>query len=66
VLSYNFCLENSYQLGIGQKQLTPGVWAMYARDGNQIDDVNGYDINGLDNADWSLGNGLFGVYNVFD
>jgi len=66
VLTYNFCRENSYQLGSGQKQLSPGLWAMFAGDGNQLDNVNGYDINGLDHAGWNMQNGLFDVYSLFD
>lgn len=65
-LTYDFCLENSYQLGAGQKEIVPGLWAMYAGDGNQIDDINGYDINGLDHAGWNMQNGQFSIYSLFD
>lgn len=66
MLSYDFCLENSYQLGAGQKELVPGLWVMFAGDGNQVDDPNGYDINGMDNAGWNAQNGVFDIYSFFD
>ncbi len=66
VLTHDFSLEDSYPFGSGQKELAPGLWAMFAGDGNQIDDPNGYDINGWDHADWSYENGGFDIYNIFD
>ncbi len=65
-LTYDFCLENSYQLGSGQKELAPGLWVMYAGDGNQVDDLIGYDVNGMDNIGWNVQNGLFDLYSLFD
>jgi|GEM_PF-1104396 len=66
-LTYNFQTANSFAgSGFGQKELTPGVWAMYAGDGEQLLDLNGYDINGLDQSSWLPQNGLFNVYQLGD
>lgn len=65
-LTYDFCLENSNLLGYGQKELAPGLWVMFSGDGNQKDDLNGYDINGWDRAGWSAENGGWFMYNFFD
>jgi len=62
-LMYDFTVANSYDSGgSGQNELTPGVWALYAGDGDQLSDVTGYDINGSDYALWQTVNGNFNVY----
>lgn len=64
-LTYDFTAENSYTNGgFGQKELTQGVWSMYAGDTDQSD-YPSYDINGNDNT-WSAYNGMFNVYLVAD
>jgi len=67
-ISYDFRNGDSYKAGggSGQKQIEPGVWGMFAGDGDQLLDLNGYDINGVDNASWSLQNGGFNVYALGD
>lgn len=64
VLSYDFRVADSYHdtTSFGQKELTPGVWAMYGGDGSQTGDILSYDINGVDKGTWSLDNGVFGLY----
>ncbi len=62
-LSWDFRLANSYTAGAnGAKQLNSGIWALFAGDANQVDDVVSYDINGKDKSSWLLDNGKFGVY----
>ncbi len=62
-LTWDFTASNGYNAGgNGQKEITTDVWAMYAGDCNQIDDVVSYDINGKDKSSWLLDNGKFGVY----
>jgi len=59
---YDFTTENSYSsLGVGQIEVAPGIWAMYAGDMWQFDNV-GYDIHGADKAVWQDDNGEFGHY----
>ncbi len=67
-LIYDFRSSDSYKTaaGFGQKEISPGVWAMYAGDGEQLLDANGYDINGSDQASWFSQNGLFNVYRLGD
>lgn len=67
-LIYDFRNSNSYTTGagFGQKEISPGVWAMYAGDGEQVLDGAGYDINGSDQATWLPQNGLFNVYRIGD
>jgi len=49
---------------MGQKEIAPGVWAMFAGDVDQTDAIS-YDINGSDNI-WYLYNGNFNIYLVAD
>lgn len=66
-ISYDFRNSNSYASGgQGQKQFATGIWAMFAGDGDQLQDFNGYDINGIDNASWAPQNGGFNVYAAGD
>lgn len=63
VLAYDFTTADTYSNGgVGSKELLPGVWTMYAGNCEQAQDLNGYDINGLDNQVWSTDNGLFSTY----
>jgi|GEM_PF-2727692 len=69
VLSYDFTTQNSWiqvNGGFGQKELSNGLWGMYAGDGDQLTDVVSYDINGADRILWSLENGLFMEYRASD
>ncbi len=63
-LTYDFRTSNSYTTasGFGQKEISSGVWAMYAGDGEQILDGTGYDLNGSDHTSWLPQNGLFNIY----
>lgn len=66
-LTYDFRVQDSYMNGpasVGQKEITPGVWAMFAGDVDQTDEVS-YDINGSDNI-WYQYNGNFNIYLVAD
>lgn len=66
-LTYDFRMQDSYTNGpasVGQKEVAPGVWAMYAGDVDQTDAIS-YDINGSDNI-WYLYNGNFNIYLVAD
>ncbi len=66
-ISYDFRSGDSYSNGgQGQKQLSAGVWAMFAGDGDQLQDLNGYDINGTDNVNWLPQNGGFNIYAAGD
>ncbi len=56
--TFDFTTQNTYQgSGVGQKELSPGVWGLYT--GNSSGDQ---DINGQDKALWNTENGLFGLY----
>ncbi len=67
VLSYDFSSQNSWaSSGFGQKQLLPGLWGLYAADGDQILDVVSYDINGADRILWNADNGVFKEYRLSD
>lgn len=63
VLSYDFRQADAYSdgLGYGQKEISIGVWAMFAGDGDQSDDFS-YDINGEDKQIWYEQNGVFDIY----
>ncbi len=62
-ITHDFTKGNSYvNGGSGSKELIAGVWTMYAGNCEQLQDINGYDINGLDNQVWSSDNGRFSVY----
>ncbi len=67
-LTYDFRLQDSYNggAGFGQKQIGPNRWAMYAGDGDQTDDLGGYDISGDDKVKFTLENGNFNSYLLTD
>lgn len=68
-LVHDFRAENSYDggngTGAGQKEVAPGVFAMYTGDVYQSDLIS-YDINGIDRNAWMYENGKFNVYSVAD
>ncbi len=63
VLSYDFRQADSYstESGYGQKEISTGIWAMIAGDGDQFDNFS-YDINGEDKQVWYEQNGVFDIY----
>lgn len=63
MLQWDFTSKDSYNIGAsGQKELTQGVWSMFAGDADQITDVVSYDINGSDKNLWTIDNGKFDIY----
>lgn len=68
-LTYDFTTQDSWMPpngGFGQKELTTGLWGMFAADGDQIADLVSYDINGADRILWSASNGVFLQYSLAD
>ncbi|MEM7102033.1 MAG: hypothetical protein AAF502_02805 [Bacteroidota bacterium] len=67
VLHYDFRQTDSYAslASFGQKQVEPGVFCMFAADGDQ-NDFPGFDINGSDAFIWQQENGLFDGYFIGD
>ncbi len=65
-LSYDFRAANSYVLGSGQKEVAPGVWALFSGNGDQETPQRSRDINGEDHSNWSVNNGLFNLYTPWD
>ncbi len=62
LLTYDLSTQDSYSgNGAGQKELSPGVWGLYTGNGSEDKD-----INGQDNQQWSLYNGLFNTYSPHD
>ncbi|WP_345003652.1 DUF11 domain-containing protein, partial [Snuella lapsa] len=76
VLTYDFRNKQSYDVDffgegrVGQKEVLPGVFAMYAGNGDQGDGttINGEDtdINTNDFNVWSFNENIFKVYNIGD
>ena len=66
-ISHDFRWEQSYRenQAFGQKQVLPGVFAMYTGDCWQ-DDFPSYDINGQDAIIWTIQNGIFNQYLLSD
>ncbi len=65
--SYDFRIQNSYsETALGQKEIFPGIYAMYAGDGSQLGDNPSFQINGSDKIQWTIWNGSFGVYREDD
>ena len=54
-MSFDFTAENSFiaLLGSGQNEVNPGVWAMIAGNGEQMDYVESGDVNVNDLSKWS-------------
>ena len=68
-LSYDFRFHNSYRriLGSGQKEMTPGVYAMFAGNGDQSSNpIDSRDINPNDLTKWLIDNGLTSSYFLRD
>jgi|GEM_PF-698585 len=67
-LSWNFSTQQSYtgHHGVGAKEVLPGVFALYAGDGDQVGDIVSYDVNGADKALWHAENGVFNQYSNAD
>jgi hypothetical protein len=58
---------NGFGFFVGQKEILPGVFAMYAGNGDQVSSVNAdTDINMGDRISWELDNGDFGMFRVGD
>jgi len=67
IIAWDFIQQNSYtgidmKVGTGQIELHPNIWAMVAGDGNQVNDLDGYDVNGNDKIFWQDYNGNFYQY----
>ncbi|MEM7102032.1 MAG: Ig-like domain-containing protein [Bacteroidota bacterium] len=62
-LVYDFRQDDSYSTpsSFGQKEVAPGVWAMFSGDADQSDWPS-YDINGSDIIQWEMNNGSFNKY----
>jgi len=66
-LSYDFRAQDSYtNVSFGQKQIVPGMYAMYAGDCDQTADITSYDTNGNDKSLWIADNGIFAKYLLTD
>jgi len=70
-LTHDFTSQNSYRqgdinfgalVGNGQKEVNPGVYAMYGGNGEQRFAQNDTDITADDQLIWALGNGRIGDY----
>ncbi len=63
-LVWDFTTQDSYKTitGFGSKQIGQGVYAMFAGDNDQLNDVISYDITGLDKIIWTQQNGNFDQY----
>jgi len=62
VLQWDFRNSNSYQplFRFGQKQVEPGVWAMYGANGEQVNSIQA--INSLDRTLWKTQQSNHGYY----
>ncbi len=67
-LTLDFRNQESYRTStsFGQKEMLPGVFAMYAGDSDQVKDFPSYDLNGFDNIIWRDQNGFFDTYSSGD
>ncbi len=68
-LMYDFRTGLSYPdplPGFSQKEISPGMFAMHAGDGDQGFDITSYDINGQDKIVWTVENGIFAQYLLSD
>jgi len=73
-MEFNFMKENALNTptGVGQKQIMPSVWAMYAGNmdnnylGNECEDFGFEEITGADKGRWVGRNGFFGKYETPD
>ncbi len=77
-LSYDFRSTQTYvgpdpinPLGVGQKVIGAGFFALYGSDAQQIDDANvsnnpSYNVTGADKLLWEADNGIFDAYRATD
>ncbi len=66
-LMYDFRNKNSHAVnGAGQKEIRPGVWAMFAGDCEQENDFGSYQVTGADKIPWQILNGTFKIYSDED
>jgi hypothetical protein len=62
-IEWDFRSQDSYKplpFRVGQKEVEPGVWAMYAANGEQISSIAA--INSTDHTVWKTLQGLLGYY----
>ncbi len=66
-LNWDFTTSDSYKdaTSVGQKEILPGTWAMFAGDGDQSD-FPSFDIKGTDKTLWLNDNGMFQLYQISD
>lgn len=67
-MTYDFTAQDGYTSngsGTGQKEITPGNWALIAGDIDQSDTPS-YDVNAGDKTIWAVDNGLFNIYKGSD
>ena len=68
-ITYDFRNGDSYMpenvYGIGQKEISPNVWGMFAGEAAQTNPYS-YDINGFDKLFWVNNNGAFTSYEIAD
>ena len=72
-LAMDFTLQNSWvgtlfgnPFGVGQKQVEPGIWAMYAGNGRTNPILEEYDINSADFTNWNNNQNIILHYNSAD
>ncbi len=74
VITYDFTIQDSYindpddfGIFVGQKEVTPGVFAIIAGNGNQVESATSdTDLNFGDRTYWENQNGQFGQYSPAD
>jgi hypothetical protein len=62
-IEWDFTTQDSYKplaFRVGQKEIEPGVWVMYAANGNQTTSITA--INSTDHTVWKTLQGLLGYY----
>jgi hypothetical protein len=68
-ITFDFRVNDSYNplpgLTFGQKEIAPGVWAMFGGNGYQIG-LNAQDIVGEDRSLWQGQNNIIGLYKIGD
>ncbi len=66
-LTWDFRSSDSYKdaTSVGQKEILPGTWGMFAGDGDQSD-FPSFDIKGTDKTLWLNTNGIFQQYEISD
>ena len=67
-VTYNFRDKQSYKtfLGDGQKEITPGVFTMFAGNADQAGVGSRTDINATDESIWTSNNGNGDIYDIAD